>query len=102
MPVRPEDAPRRYADICHHNLTRWGVWDPSCGPKVRLCTSYLPSDRSAIRDHDTGMDTNTNMTWTGWLVRVHQRQHGRSRRRGQHLRSRVPELRRRMRWDQTR
>lgn len=36
MPVLSEVAPRRYADICHQNFLRWGVWDPARGPKVRL------------------------------------------------------------------
>ncbi|KAF8120261.1 hypothetical protein EV363DRAFT_1459761 [Boletus edulis] len=34
MPVRPEDAPRRYADICNRNFTRCGVWDPTKSPKI--------------------------------------------------------------------
>ena len=34
MPVSQEQAPRRYADICHKNFQRWGVWDPARGPKV--------------------------------------------------------------------
>ncbi|KAG9308499.1 hypothetical protein JVU11DRAFT_11843 [Chiua virens] len=34
MPVSPELAPRRYADLCNVNFSRWGVWDPAQAPKV--------------------------------------------------------------------
>lgn len=66
MSVTPDLASRRYADICHQNFQRWGVWDPLRGPKVRHDIPRIvpTTTQSYRRSARTATSTSTPAPWT--------------------------------------